>query len=248
MPLGRECRPTAGSAQRSQGSWPTVGQWIVGACAARFLTTPAVHAIGSRGVFQSSTEVHAGFKAAFIILCALTMAGVRRARRAGRRRPPRAVRAARGRGGGRGGGRAGWVQIKARRRVPAGHDRSAPSRMRAARPARAEHRSTTDRARPSSPRRISCRRRSSPSSTCTRTATSNARAICRSGSRRWTRSTCSVLVDLSGGNAATVKQKSRRDQREPCKDRFRVFANVAWEGAGGAGLAGEGAGRSARRR
>jgi len=44
-----------------------------------------------------------------------------------------------------------------------------------------------------------------------------------------------VLVDLSGGNAAEVKQKVDALQATPYKDRFRVFANVAWEGAGGAG-------------
>jgi uncharacterized protein len=44
-----------------------------------------------------------------------------------------------------------------------------------------------------------------------------------------------VLVDLSGGNAAEVKQKVDALQATPYKDRFRVFANVAWEGAGGSG-------------
>jgi len=44
-----------------------------------------------------------------------------------------------------------------------------------------------------------------------------------------------VLVDLSGGNAAEVKTKVDALQGTPHKDRFRVFANVEWEGAGGAG-------------
>ena len=44
-----------------------------------------------------------------------------------------------------------------------------------------------------------------------------------------------VLVDLSGGNAAEVKQKVDALQGTPYKDRFRVFANVDWEGAGDAG-------------
>ena len=44
-----------------------------------------------------------------------------------------------------------------------------------------------------------------------------------------------VLVDLSGGGAAEVKAKVDALQGTPYKDRFRVFANVEWEGAGGAG-------------
>ena len=41
-----------------------------------------------------------------------------------------------------------------------------------------------------------------------------------------------VLVDLSGGNAASVKTKVDGVMASPYKDRFRVFANVSWEGAG----------------
>jgi len=44
-----------------------------------------------------------------------------------------------------------------------------------------------------------------------------------------------VLVDLSGGGAAQVKQKVDAIRASAYKDRFRVFANVDWEGAGGAG-------------
>jgi uncharacterized protein len=44
-----------------------------------------------------------------------------------------------------------------------------------------------------------------------------------------------VLVDLSGGGAASVKEKVDAINASPNKDRFRVFANVAWEGAGGPG-------------
>lgn len=43
-----------------------------------------------------------------------------------------------------------------------------------------------------------------------------------------------VLVDLSGGGAAEVKAKVDAINASPHKDRFRVFANVAWEGAGSA--------------
>ncbi len=44
-----------------------------------------------------------------------------------------------------------------------------------------------------------------------------------------------VLVDLSGGGAAQVKQKVDAINASPYKDRFRVFANVDWNGAGGSG-------------
>jgi uncharacterized protein len=45
-----------------------------------------------------------------------------------------------------------------------------------------------------------------------------------------------VLVDLSGGtDPAKVKEKVDAIKASPYKDRFRVFANVTWEGAGGPG-------------
>ncbi len=45
-----------------------------------------------------------------------------------------------------------------------------------------------------------------------------------------------VLVDLSGGSdPAVIKQKVDAIKASPYKDRFRVFANVDWEGAGGPG-------------
>ena len=45
-----------------------------------------------------------------------------------------------------------------------------------------------------------------------------------------------VLVDLSGGtDPAVIKQKVDAINASPYKDRFRVFANVNWEGAGGPG-------------
>ena len=44
-----------------------------------------------------------------------------------------------------------------------------------------------------------------------------------------------VLVDLSGGGADSVKQKVDAINASPYKDRFRVFANVNWNGAGGPG-------------
>jgi len=45
-----------------------------------------------------------------------------------------------------------------------------------------------------------------------------------------------VLVDLSGGtDPARIKEKVDTIKAGPYKDRFRVFANVNWEGAGGPG-------------
>src|SRR4051794_22148616 len=44
-----------------------------------------------------------------------------------------------------------------------------------------------------------------------------------------------VLVDLSGGGADSVKQKVDAINASAYKDRFRVFANVNWEGAGAPG-------------
>jgi predicted TIM-barrel fold metal-dependent hydrolase len=45
-----------------------------------------------------------------------------------------------------------------------------------------------------------------------------------------------VLVDLSGGSdPAAIKRKVDAINASPYKDRFRVFANVSWEGAGGPG-------------
>ena len=45
-----------------------------------------------------------------------------------------------------------------------------------------------------------------------------------------------VVIDLSGGSdPARVKEKVDAIRASQFKDRFRVFANVAWEGAGGPG-------------
>jgi predicted TIM-barrel fold metal-dependent hydrolase len=46
-----------------------------------------------------------------------------------------------------------------------------------------------------------------------------------------------VLVNLSGGGAAAVKQKVDYLRGTAYADRFRVFANVQWNGAGGPGWA-----------
>jgi predicted TIM-barrel fold metal-dependent hydrolase len=45
-----------------------------------------------------------------------------------------------------------------------------------------------------------------------------------------------VMVDLSGGtDPSQIKQKVDAINASAYKDRFRVFANVQWNGAGGAG-------------
>ncbi len=41
-----------------------------------------------------------------------------------------------------------------------------------------------------------------------------------------------VLINLSGGSGAALKQKVDAIRTSPYKDRFRVFANVNWNGAG----------------
>jgi predicted TIM-barrel fold metal-dependent hydrolase len=46
-----------------------------------------------------------------------------------------------------------------------------------------------------------------------------------------------TVVNLSGGNAAAVKTKVDYIRSTKYADRFRVFANVNWNGAGGAGWA-----------
>jgi uncharacterized protein len=44
-----------------------------------------------------------------------------------------------------------------------------------------------------------------------------------------------VLNNLSGGSGAALKTKVETIRNSPYKDRFRVFANVSWNGAGGPG-------------
>ena len=46
-----------------------------------------------------------------------------------------------------------------------------------------------------------------------------------------------VLNNLSGGSGAELKEKVETIRNSPHKDRFRVFANVSWNGAGGPGWA-----------
>src|SRR4029079_10276300 len=46
-----------------------------------------------------------------------------------------------------------------------------------------------------------------------------------------------VLINLSGGNAAEVKQKVDFIRRSKYADRFRVFANIDWDRAGAPGWA-----------
>jgi predicted TIM-barrel fold metal-dependent hydrolase len=44
-----------------------------------------------------------------------------------------------------------------------------------------------------------------------------------------------VLNNLSGGSGATLKDRVATIRNSPYKDRFRLFANVSWNGAGGPG-------------
>jgi hypothetical protein len=46
-----------------------------------------------------------------------------------------------------------------------------------------------------------------------------------------------VLVNLSGGSGGSLAAAVDRIEASPHKDRFRVFANVDWNGAGGPGWA-----------
>ena len=46
-----------------------------------------------------------------------------------------------------------------------------------------------------------------------------------------------VLVNLSGGSAEAIKQKVDFIRASKYPDRFRVFANVDWNGAGAPGWA-----------
>jgi uncharacterized protein len=140
----------------------------------------------------------------------------------------------RGQGGGRGGGRAGWVQIKDGEECPPG---------------------TTE------ARHLSCAPPASPAPTILdyRPRSTVVAAVHLVPKAKFpvvdvhTHGTSSyvnsperikemdalnlrVLVDLSGGtNPAEIKRKVDAINASPYKDRFRVFANVAWDGAGGPG-------------
>jgi uncharacterized protein len=139
-----------------------------------------------------------------------------------------------GRGqGGRGGGRAGWVQIKEGEQCPPGTTE-------------ARHLSCAPPASPA-PSILDYRPRSTVvaaahlvpkakfpvvdvHSHTTATAQNMPKLITEMDALN-----LRVLVNLSGGDAAAVKQKVEAINGSPYKDRFRVFANVEWNGAGGPG-------------
>jgi predicted TIM-barrel fold metal-dependent hydrolase len=137
----------------------------------------------------------------------------------------------RGQGGGRGGGRAGWVQIKDGEECPPGTTE-------------ARHLSCAPPASPA-PSILDYRPRSTVvaaahlvpkakfpvvdvHSHTTATAQNMPKLI-----EEMDALNLRVLVNLSGGGAASVKQKVDAIGASPYKDRFRVFANVEWNGAGG---------------
>lgn len=141
--------------------------------------------------------------------------------------------AGRGPGGGRGGGRAGWVQIKDGEECPPGTTE-------------ARHLSCAPPASPA-PSILDYRPRSTVvapvhlvpkakfpvvdvHSHTTATAANMPKLI-----EEMDALNLRVLVNLSGGNAAAVKQKVDAVRASPYQDRFRVFANVAWDGAGAPG-------------
>ena len=171
-------------------------------------------------------------KAVFIIFV-LTMAGVGALVAQGGG-PPAGGQGGRGQGGGRGGGRAGWVQIKEGEECPPGmtearHLECAPTATPAPSIVDYRPRSTVVAQEHLVPKA------KFPVVDVHTHGTSTRRGHRRSGFTEMDALNLRVLVDLSGGNAATVKQKVDAHQREPYKDRFRVFANVEWEGAGGPG-------------
>ena len=165
---------------------------------------------------------------AFFIIVVLTMAGVGAlvAQDAG-------GQGGRGQGGGRGGGRAGWVQIKDGEECPPGTTE-------------ARHLACAPPASPA-PTILDYRPRSTVVATAhlvpkakfpvvdvhshtTATAQNMPKLI-----EEMDALNLRVLVNLSGGQAASVKQKVDAIAASPYKDRFRVFANVEWNGAGGPG-------------
>jgi predicted TIM-barrel fold metal-dependent hydrolase len=137
-------------------------------------------------------------------------------------------------GGGRGGGRAGWVQIKEGEECPPGTTE-------------ARHLSCAPPARPA-PSILDYR----PRSTVVAPAHLVPKAkfpvvdVHTHGTSSYVNSpdrikemdalNLRVLVDLSGGtDPGGIKQKVDAINASPNKDRFRVFANVNWGGAGGPG-------------
>ena len=169
--------------------------------------------------------------AGFIIFV-LTMAGVGALVAQGGG-PPAGGQGGRGQGGGRGGGRAGWVQIKPGEECPPGmtearHLECAPTATPAPSIVDYRPRSTVVAQEHLVPKA------KFPVVDVHTHGTSNAAGFAQR-IPEMDALNLRVLVDLSGGNAARVKERVDGINASPYKDRFRVFANVAWEGAGGPG-------------
>jgi predicted TIM-barrel fold metal-dependent hydrolase len=168
----------------------------------------------------------------FIVLLTLAGAGALVAQGDGQQQPPAGQTAGRGQGG-RGGGRAGWVTIKDGEECPPGMTE-------------ARHLQCSPTATPA-PSIVDYRPRSTVVAKATLVpkakfpvidvhthGTSNA-ALFAERIPEMDALNLQVLVDLSGGGAASVKTKVDAIKASKYKDRFRVFANVSWEGAGGPG-------------
>jgi uncharacterized protein len=138
-----------------------------------------------------------------------------------------------GRGQGRGGGRAGWVQIKEGEECPPGttearHLQCAPPASPAPSILDYRPRSTVVAQAHLVPKAkfpvVDVHTHGTPNAANMPQRIAEMDAL-----------NLQVLVDLSGGDAAAVKAKVDAINASPYKDRFRVFANVTWNGAGGPG-------------
>ena len=165
----------------------------------------------------------------FIALLTLAGAGALVAQGDGQQQPPAGQTAGRGQGG-RGGGRAGWVTIKDGEECPPGmtearHLQCSPTATPAPSIVDYRPRTTVVAKQTLVPKAkfpvvdVHTHQTANPATLAQRIPEMDALNL-------------RVLVDLSGGNAARVKEKVDGVRASPYKDRFRVFANVTWEGAG----------------
>ena len=170
-----------------------------------------------------------------IILLTLAGAGALVAHDGGQQQPPADGGQGAGRGqGGRGGGRSGWAAIKEGEECPPGMTE-------------ARHLQCSPTATPA-PSIVDYRPRSTvvaqthlvpkakfPVVDVHTHGTSNAAGFAQR-IPEMDALNLRVLVDLSGGSSPDeIKRKVDAINASPYKDRFRVFANVAWDGAGGPG-------------
>jgi predicted TIM-barrel fold metal-dependent hydrolase len=159
---------------------------------------------------------------AYVVVAAIAAGGVLAAQGGGRGQ------------GGRGGGRAGWVEIKEGEECPPGttearHLQCAPTATPAPSILDYRPRSTVVNKTTLVPKA------KFPVVDVHTHGTSNAAGFAQR-IPEMDALNLRVLVDLSGGsNPDQIKTKVDAINASPYKDRFRVFANVQWEGAGGAG-------------